>query len=247
MKWPASLSTVLVAVLLGQGAQAQDLPTVIAQYYRCNQSTEDMADRIVADAYADVYDAKVEAGAISAWGWNQHLAGGAWRRILYFMAADRDAAFEAWGQLVEEVDPLAANRLLDLCPSHDDYIWSGVAASQATPDPENRSSVSTYLVCDVSREERADEIVNESFAAVWNQHVEAGDVAGWSWYAHDIGGRVRRLLVFTGADPVSVMNGRDATFESLQSGHGDELEEFGSICSGHVDYVWNNLLPESDG
>ena len=229
-------------------AVAQDSSTSIAQYYKCDQAREDMADRIVRNEFANIYDSYVTAGDITAWGWRQHLVGGAWRRLLYFVAPTRDAALGAWFQSYEEIDYLAMNRFLDICPSHDDYIWSSVVASQEAADAgEIRASVATYLVCDVSREDRADEIVTEVFAPVWDEHVRAGDIAGWFWNAHDVGGRFRRLLSFSGADPASVMNGRDVALSALESEHADALEEFSSICSGHVDYVWNTPLPESDG
>ncbi len=228
-------------------AVAQDPPTIIAQYFTCDQAREDVADQIFRDVFASVYDSHVEAGDITAWSWNQHLLGGAWRRLLFFRAPTRDAALEAWGKINEETDDLANNRFLDICPSHDDYIWSSVASQTAADAGENRVNVATYLVCDISREDRADEIVTEVFAPVWEEHVRAGDIAGWYWNVHDMGGRFRRLLGFIGADAASVMNGRDVIFNALQSGHADALEEFTSICSEHVDYVWNNLLPESDG
>ena len=245
MKWPVSVVAVLLTILVAPSAQAQDPPSTIAQYYRCDQAREDIADQIIRDAYADVYAKQAEAGNITSWGWLQHQTGGAWRRILYHSAPTRDAAYEAWSTIVEELDPVATSRLLEICNSHDDYIWTQTATSEAAADDGGgRSTVGTYLVCNIASEARADELVTEVFAPVWEEQVRAGAIGGWSWNQHDVGGRFRRLLVMTGADDISVMNGRDAAFAALQAGHAEALEEFSSICGSHVDYIWNIQLPE---
>lgn len=246
MKRSLTLSTAVLAALVAAGAQAQDSQTIVAQYYRCDQAREDMADRIVRGAFADVYNAKMEAGGITGWGWSQHIAGGAWRRILFHTAPTRDQAFEAWGELNDEVDPVAANRLLEICPSHDDYIWTG-AGQSATPPTPGGGSVSTYLACNMRRETEADDIVSSVLGPVADAHQAAGDITGWTWASHDIGGRFRRILVIRGTDPQAAMNGRDAVFETLRADHEEALDEFSAICGSHVDYVWNSLLPEADG
>ena len=50
-------------------------------------------------------------------------------------------------------------------------------------------SYSTYYVCDVTRQERADEIVQQLFTPHITKLMESGQPSGWGWYAHVIGGQ----------------------------------------------------------
>lgn len=75
---------------------------------------------------------------------------------------------------------------------------------------------------------------------MYDKHVAADNISGWSWYSHEIGGRYRRLLTVAGTDFPSVLAGREMIIDELQAEHAEAIAEFGSICSGHVDYLWQN-------
>ena len=54
-------------------------------------------------------------------------------------------------------------------------------------------SLSTYHVCKLTGQQRADEIFAEVYAPKLNELVEKGDITGWNWNEHRLGGRYRRL------------------------------------------------------
>jgi hypothetical protein len=241
MKWRTLLFPVVaVFAFAPQTAHSQ---TLVGTYYRCSTADEGEADFIMNTVLSEIFDRHADAGDISGWGWVEHQAGGAWRRIQTITAPDRSTVLNMWGQIIEEIEdehPNAWHRFNEICDAHDDYIWNLVAASEGndpgvTPD----AWVSTYWVCNERTESRADELMQQ-MGPVVDQHIAAGHLGGWGWYAHDIGGRFRRLMTLQAAADFDVLEGREMVINDLQSNHAELLDEFSSICGAHVDYLWAN-------
>ncbi len=246
MKWRTLLLPIAAVLAFAPPAQSQ---TLIAQYFQCSTADEGEADFIMNEVLGDVYDRHAEAGDILGWGWVEHMAGGRWRRILTITAADLTTAWDMWGEIFEAVTdehPNAWHRFNEICPSHDDYIWD-LTANSANEEPGETPDMwaSTYWVCDATEEPRADELMQQ-MTAVLDQHIAAGHIGGWGWFSHVIGGRFRRLLTLTQAEDFNLLEGREMVVADLRSEHADVLEEFGNICTGHVDYVWANARDEDD-
>jgi hypothetical protein len=98
--------------------------------------------------------------------------------------------------------------------------------------------MATYMVCDFTEEGRADDIVEEVFAAIYNKHVEAGNITGWGWLEHNIGGKYRRIATIAATDMSSLISARAAIFEDLFEEAPLALNTFGEICGSHSDYIW---------
>ena len=240
-----SLGALLCPLILSAQEPA---PTVHAVYYQCDQAVDSRADEVVRESFAPVFDLHLQAGRISAWGWIAHRAGGPWRRVLYWIAPGRDALLDATDRITEELNrnhPEASQALATACPLHDDYIWRSVAASEQTAEvglDRPTASLSTYYECEMAEEARADTLVSEFFAPVFDRHVAAGHIKGWSWLAHDVGGKLRRLAIFDGLDHKTILNGRDMIISELSSEAAEAMGEFSAICDEHVDYMWNILM-----
>jgi hypothetical protein len=215
-------------------------------YFECDTTEEWLADAIVDQLIAPIYDAAVEDGTIQAWGWLKHRTGGKWRRVLYRVAPTLDGLLAGTGSLAEKANKAnsnAANKFGEICHTHEDYIWSPVAGSGGAGSLEvatspGKASVSVYMVCDIAREERADEIM-ESFAGVYDAQVAAGHLDSWGWMSHVVGGKYRRLLNMRGADHSGLMTGWGAVLADVGANHEDALSEFADICGSHQDYLWN--------
>ncbi len=235
------------ALLLAPAAQAQSL---VATYYNCDTADEAEADFIMNTVFAPLLQSHVDSGDITSWGWVEHQAGGEWRRIATLVADDIGAVLTAWGVIADEMEeehPGASHRLQEICGDHDDYIWELTSASEGTdPDVTPESWVSTYFVCDQSREARADELFAAMAPAI-DAHIAAGHLTGWSWYTHIIGGEFRRLLTVAGADANAAVLGREMATADMGANYADELTEFTSICSSHVDYIWGNAAAPQEG
>jgi hypothetical protein len=224
-------------------------PFAYGIYYECDTSTQEQADHIMKHLFKPVYDKGVEDGTISGWGWMAHAVGGKWRRVVYLIAPTLDEVLEASNTLnskVGEADPMGANRLQQLCPSHDDYIWRFVAGSSRNPDAMTQErgevAMSAYWVCDMSKEADLDKLVQEKIGPLWDAQVAAGNIASWTWFEHVIGGKYRRLATQTGKDFGGINKARSAVIQALTEEHPDVMAQFGSACHSHQDYLWDVVM-----
>lgn len=245
MKGKALVALLAVSVYMAGAAVAQDddgAAYVYATYYYCDTDKQEIADALVENSLAPAYDAAVADGTLNAWGWMIHHTGGKWRRLLYWVVDSQDALIDAPDAIdkkMEESGGTGADGLGSLCPLHDDYVWRTMAGSTPGNEPEARGEAgfSIYFVCN-GDESRADEIVQDVFAPVYNKHVENGNIVSWGWMEHFIGGEYRRVATMTAADFKGLLKARSAIISELDSEHEEEFAEFDSICGSHSDYMW---------
>ena len=112
-----------------------------------------------------MFEGDVDKAEDDAWGWLAHHTGGKWRRIQYHMSDSVEnllAAQETLGQRMDEASGGADDGFGGYCPSHDDYIWRMVNGSGAGQE-RGSAAFSVYMVCNMNKEGRADEIVDKVF------------------------------------------------------------------------------------
>jgi hypothetical protein len=124
----------------------------------------------------------------------------------------------------------------EICPRHDDYIWQLDSGS----DSEKRGAAgfSVYYVCDINKEARAGEIVDEHMTPILNGFVEDGTLSSWGYSTHVVGGRFRALQTMTAPDMQTLMAGRAKVIEAVYAEDSEAGTEFSQICGPHVDYMW---------
>ena len=204
-------------------------------YFECDAGREYRADEIIERSFKPHYDAAVEAGDIVQWSWLTHFVGGKWRRALVLTTSNMDdllASAGALGEAIEESTPAAGRDFTEICPIHEDYIWQSVGDTGSTLGV-SRGNVgfSVYMKCDVNRESRADELVQETLGPIYDAQVESGGLVGWNWLTHHVGGEFRRLLSMTASDHNTMMRTRDAIIAEMQSGRtGRAFEQLNEIC-----------------
>jgi hypothetical protein len=244
----ATLFTSLIAVacIAQEEEEEQDGPIGYSYvtYNVCKLSGQDRADEIVKEVEAPVYNALVEEGVIQSWGWLSHHTGGRWRRAFFYVHETVDGLLDAQQTMAERFDSMDLaddTDRSDLCPAHDDYIWS-IELAGGDPDAARAAAgLSVYLVCNESTEERADELFESTFAPLLDQLVADGKISNWSWLSHFIGGKYRRLQSMTGADHKAVLAARGELLEALYGGDEPNAAavEFNEICGSHSDYMWD--------
>ena len=233
----------LALVSLASLAQEEEGPIAFtyATYFYCGGGPLSRADELIEED-AERLDGLVEDGTILRWGWLAHHTGGKWQRLFYFQARtldellDGSAAIQSGGddEEEEEDDGPALN---EICPSHDDYIWS---VDNGTVGVERgKAGFSVYHVCDVAREERADEIVESHVAPIFNKLVEDGKLTSWGWSSHVVGGKYRKLQTMTAPDMKTLLKARGESIELLYGDDNEAGAELVEICGPHSDYLWN--------
>ena len=242
----------LTALTLACVAQEEEdegpIAYTYATYYYCDGGDPSLADEIVADD-AGRMDGFVADGTISGWGWLAHHTGGQWQRIFYYQAETMEALLNAYDAVSDDDDEDAADEedigpgFGGVCPRHDDYIWQ--IDNGSTDGQRGAAGFSVYFVCDINREERAGEIVDEHVAPILNGFVEDGTLSSWGWSTHVVGGRFRALQTMTAPDMQSLMKGRAAAIDAVYAEGSEAGEEFSAICGPHVDYMWNIQLESS--
>lgn len=241
-----SKSFLLVVMLawlpLTAGAQ-EDGPIAFSYvtYYVCDVATQGNMDSVVEANDKPVFDQWVEDGKLIGWGYLSHFTGGRWRRAQYHVSESIEDALNVQASIFGEVysdNREAGQARAEACEAHDDYLW---AIQQGSPPSTERGSVSlsVYYVCDVTEQQRADEIFAQVFAPELNQYQEDGKIASWGWQAHVIGGRYRRLQTVTGDDYAGVNAARFEVQQKVNQEHPELGREFGKICNSHSDYLWD--------
>ena len=216
------MMAVLLAIAPLAGAQDADSQKIFAYvtYFVCTNDRESRADEIISSSFKPHYDQAVEQEQIVSWTWLQHYIGGTWRRALVVVTSDMEAALEtsgALGEIINDQTPEAGRAFSEICNSHEDYIWESVPEVGGGPVAADRGSAtfSTYLKCDLAREDRADELIRDDLAAVYAAHVGQGQLTSWNWLKQTVGGNYRRLLTM------------------------------GAVCHTTTDYMWDELLETS--
>ena len=107
-------------------------------------------------------------------------------------------------------------------------------------DKEEAYIYVTYFNCDVTQQDRADEIVDEVDKPIYDAAVKDGTIDGWGWLAHHTGGKWRRARYHAAGSVEELIAALD-TIGEQQDEEEDATEEFGSICNSHDDYIWRSV------
>jgi len=100
-------------------------PFAMSTYYVCN-AQEAEADSIVSAFFAPILNQRVKDRLIASWTWQEHLAGGQYRRLLVLDGPTVKALIQNWSSLqdaLEKANPDVSRRFTQICDSHTDYIW----------------------------------------------------------------------------------------------------------------------------
>jgi len=245
------LTLVLVVFALSSApAPAQDAPKpfVLASYYYCPQANSPRADAIVKEHIVPFLKAEQAAGRITGYGWNAHVEGGSWRRLMFVTGTSLGAVVDTrdgMGKLRGSAEHAKAfEEFGQLCPNHNDYVWR-VESSSVPASEVGRSTspfmMSTYYECDADESE-ADAIVASTIGPLLSERVKAGKIDGWAWAQHIFGGQYRRLFMLSGKSEKSLLENWLTLQDDLQKASPDMARRLGNICHGHSDYIWANAL-----
>jgi hypothetical protein len=236
---------VLSALSFASVAQEEEAPEMYtyASYFECGGGPLSVVDELVAED-AERMDGLVDDGTIAHWGWLAHHTGGTWQRVFYHQADSVEALLDGSAAIADRGDDEDDDAADDdgqtfssVCNRHDDYIWQ--VENGTGGDERGAVGFSVYLMCDSTKEERADEIVDEHVAPIMDGLVEDGSLTSWGWSSHLVGGKFRRLQTMTGTDHKSLLAARGKAIDAIYADDSAMGVEFNEICPAHVDYMWN--------
>jgi hypothetical protein len=236
------LTTLSLSSLAQEEEEGGPIAYTYATYFYCSGDSLDVVDEIIADD-ADRLNGFVEDGTITGWGWLEHHTGGPWTRAQYYQAESVEALLNAYDTInADDGDDAAADDddgpgFGDICWMHDDYIWQVDAGSNS--DTRGAAGFSVYYMCDLDREQRAGELIDESIGPVLDGFVDEGKLSSWGWSTHLVGGRYRALQTMTAPDMQSLMATRGEIIAAVYAEDNEAGAEFAEICGPHSDYLWN--------
>jgi hypothetical protein len=241
---PKLIAVLLLPFSVFCAAEEESEMYVYSTYFKCEPEQESAVDELVQRAYVPIYNDSVKNGTIANWGWLKHHTGGEWRRVLYHSAPSVDALFTAQDIMNKKFEAALGKSTDALgrgCKSHEDYVWQYVTGSRPSlvGGTRGKASLSVYMECSFSKEEKADEIFKEHFAPVFNAQVGKGKLTSWGWLSHVIGGKYRRLQTATADNYVDLLKAQKSILDTLYDKDNKHSAEFSEICTSHQDYLWD--------
>ena len=100
---------------------------------------------------------------------------------------------------------------------------------------------STYHYCDFSKQDRADEIFDQSQKLASEAAVKDGTISSYGWLAHQTGGQWRRADYFTAGSVQALLDAQKKMNPEGDAKAKKLMAEFGAICSTHDDYIWRRV------
>ncbi|MGH8250707.1 MAG: hypothetical protein ACREVI_08405 [Steroidobacteraceae bacterium] len=117
--------------------------------------------------------------------------------------------------------------------------FGGTAFAQ--DKPAERFTYVTYFACDVTQQERADEIFAEVQKPIYDAAVADGTIQGYGWIAHQTGGKWRRATYFGAGSVQALLDAQKKIGDQVDAKSEKLSTEFGKICNAHDDYIWRTV------
>ncbi len=113
--------------------------------------------------------------------------------------------------------------------------------AQAQDKPAESYIYGTYFVCDVTQQERADAIFKELDQPLFDAAVADGSINGYGLYAHQTGGKWRRLTYTVAPSVQALLDAQKKLGDQADAKNKKLATEFGKICNSHEDYIWRRI------
>jgi len=120
-------------------------------------------------------------------------------------------------------------------------MFTSLQARAQDAEADKIYAYATYFLCSPGRESRADEIIRSNYKPHYDQAVEQGQIAAWTWLQHYIGGKWRRVLVVVTNDIDAALESSGALGEIISDTSPEAGRAFSEICDSHDDYIWESV------
>ncbi len=117
----------------------------------------------------------------------------------------------------------------------------GAAAAAQEDKPAERYSYVTYHVCDLSQQERADEIFAQLQKPIYDAAVKDSTITGYGWLTHHTGGKWRRAAYYNAGSVQALLDAGKKLGDQMDAKDKKLGNEFAKICNSHDDYIWRTV------
>jgi len=114
-------------------------------------------------------------------------------------------------------------------------------AAQAEDKPAESFVYGTYFVCDVTQQDRSDQIFKTLNQPFYDAAVADGSITGYGLYAHQTGGKWRRLMYSAGPSIQALLDAQKKIGDQTDAKDKKLGDEYGKICNSHDDYIWRRV------
>lgn len=115
------------------------------------------------------------------------------------------------------------------------------ATAQAQDKPKESYVYATYSVCDLDKQDRADEIFDQLDKPILEAAVADGTITAYGYNAHNTGGRWRRVQHFSAPTVQGLLDAQKKMGEQADAKNAKLESEYAKICNAHDDYIWRRV------
>jgi hypothetical protein len=115
------------------------------------------------------------------------------------------------------------------------------AAAHAQGEADEVYVYGTYSICDLTRQDRADEIFETLDKPVYDAAVADGTISAYSYYAHHTGGKWRRGMFYVAGSIDALLDAQVKIGEQIDAKDEKMAMESSEICNKHEDYIWRRV------
>jgi len=121
-------------------------------------------------------------------------------------------------------------------------VFLAVAGTaQAADDAQETFVYGTYSVCDLTQQERADEIFEKLDKPFYDAAVADGTINSYSYYAHHTGGKWRRGMFYVAGSIDALLDAQEKIGGQIDAKNEKMSMEASKICNKHEDYIWRRV------
>lgn len=114
-------------------------------------------------------------------------------------------------------------------------------AVHAADEPAEVFVYGTYSVCDLTGQERADDIYMQIDKPIYDAAVADGTLSSYSYYAHHTGGKWRRGNFLVAPSIDALLDAQEKLGEQIDAKNPELNAEAAKICNKHEDYIWRSV------
>lgn len=127
------------------------------------------------------------------------------------------------------------------------FAVGNTAMAQEEATTPTTFTYATYFYCDVTGQDRVDELFKKESAPVFDAMVKDGLISNWGWLAHHTGGQWRRVQYYQAASVNGLLDAQKEMNKRMDAANPAGDDDFGKICNAHEDYIWEVVAGSSAG